>query len=121
MSNGFHTPAVVSLFEKQSRLVFQRMARQVGKLLKSASADNVHKFRTHSRRVEALVSELAPQNGNQKKFERSQSSRRHRNGRSAPSATGTRPDTHGRSAAALSTSATSAARATAASTLPAAS
>src|SRR6185503_1049423 len=68
MSNGFHTPAVVSLFEKQSRLVFQRMARQVGKLLKSASADNVHKFRTHSRRVEALVSELAPQNGNQKKL-----------------------------------------------------
>jgi CHAD domain-containing protein len=68
MSNGTHTPAAVSLFEKQSRLVFQRMGRQIGKLIKSASADNVHKFRTHSRRVEALVSELAPQNGNQKKL-----------------------------------------------------
>jgi CHAD domain-containing protein len=68
MSNGIHTPAAVSLFEKQSRLVFQRMGRQIGKLIKSASADNVHKFRTSSRRVEALVSELAPQNGNQKKL-----------------------------------------------------
>jgi CHAD domain-containing protein len=68
MSNGIHAPAAVSLFEKQSRLVFQRMGRQIGKLIKSASADNVHKFRTHSRRVEALVSELAPQNGNQKKL-----------------------------------------------------
>jgi CHAD domain-containing protein len=68
MSNGIPTPAAVSLFEKQSRLVFQRMGRQITKLIKSANADNVHKFRTHSRRVEALVSELSPQNGNQKKL-----------------------------------------------------
>jgi CHAD domain-containing protein len=68
MSNGMQTPPAVSLFEKQSRLVFQRMGRQIGKLIKSANADNVHKFRTNSRRVEALVSELAPQNGNQKKL-----------------------------------------------------
>ncbi len=67
-SNGFHPPAVVSPFEKQSRLVFQRMGRQIGKLTKSASIHNVHKFRTNSRRIEALVSELAPENGNQKKL-----------------------------------------------------
>jgi CHAD domain-containing protein len=67
-SNGFHPPAVVSPSEKQSRLVFQRMGRQIGKLVKSASTDNVHKFRTNSRRIEALVSELAPENGNQKKL-----------------------------------------------------
>lgn len=66
--NGFQTPAVVSPFEKQSRLVFQRMGRQIGKLIKSTSSDNVHKFRTNSRRIEALVSELAPENGNQKKL-----------------------------------------------------
>ena len=58
----------VSPLEKQSRLVFQRMGRQIGKLIKSASIDNVHKFRTNSRRIEALVSELAPENGNQKKL-----------------------------------------------------
>jgi CHAD domain-containing protein len=67
-SNGFHPPAAVSPFEKQSRLVFQRMGRQIGKLVKSASIDNVHKFRTNSRRIEALVSELAPENGNRKKL-----------------------------------------------------
>ena len=67
-SNGFHPPAVVSPFEKHSRLVFQRMGRQIGKLVKSASTDNVHKFRTNSRRIEALVCELAPENGNRKKL-----------------------------------------------------
>ena len=67
-SNGFRPPAAVSPLQKQSRLVFQRMDRQIGKLIKSASINNVHKFRTHSRRIEALVSELAPENGNQKKL-----------------------------------------------------
>ncbi len=67
-SNGFHPPAAISPVEKQSRLVFQRMGRQISKLIKSASIDNVHKFRTNSRRIEALVCELAPENGNQKKL-----------------------------------------------------
>lgn len=67
-SNGFHAAAAVSPFENQSRLVFQRMGRQIGKLAKSTSIDTVHKFRTNSRRIEALVSELAPENGNQKKL-----------------------------------------------------
>jgi CHAD domain-containing protein len=67
MSNGIHASAG-SPFEKQSRLVFQRMGRQIGKLIKAASIDNVHRFRTNSRRIEALVAELAPPNGNQKKL-----------------------------------------------------
>lgn len=67
-SSGFQSPAAVSPFEKQSRLVFQRMDRQIGKLIKSTTIDNVHKFRTNSRRIEALVSELAPENGNQKRL-----------------------------------------------------
>ncbi len=48
--------------------MFQRMSRQIGKLAKTATTDNIHKFRTTSRRVEALLSELAPENGNQKKL-----------------------------------------------------
>lgn len=44
------------------------MTRQVGRLAKSASADNVHKFRTNSRRIEALVSEVTPESGSQKKL-----------------------------------------------------
>ena len=67
-SNGFHPPAAVSPVHKQSQLVFQRMGRQIGKLIQSASINNVHKFRTNSRRIEALVSELAPENGNHKKL-----------------------------------------------------
>jgi len=67
MSNGIHASAG-SPFEKQSRLVFQRMGRQIGKLIKSATVDNVHRFRTSSRRIEAVVAELAPENGNQKKL-----------------------------------------------------
>lgn len=67
-STGFHSLAATSPEAKQSALVFQRMSRQVGKLRKSSSIDNVHKFRTNSRRIEALVSEFAPENGNQKKL-----------------------------------------------------
>ena len=36
--------------------------------MKSANPDNVHKFRTNSRRIETLVSDLAPETGNQKKL-----------------------------------------------------
>ena len=66
-SNGPHSQ-VVSAAERRCRAVFQRMSRQIGKLTKTATPENVHRFRTNSRRVEALVSELAPENGNQKKL-----------------------------------------------------
>jgi CHAD domain-containing protein len=54
---------------KRSRLVFQRLVRELAKLAKSQAPESVHKFRTNSRRVEALLSEVVPQlNRNDKKL-----------------------------------------------------
>lgn len=66
-SNGSHS-LLVSPTERQFHAVFQRMSQQIGRIARTATADNVHRFRTNSRRVEALVSELTPENGNQKKL-----------------------------------------------------
>jgi CHAD domain-containing protein len=46
--------------EVQIRAVFQKLNRQLSKLANKPAAANVHKFRTYSRRVEALVEELVP-------------------------------------------------------------
>jgi CHAD domain-containing protein len=46
---------------KRSRLVFQRLARELTKLAKHQAPESVHKFRTNSRRVEALLGEVVPQ------------------------------------------------------------
>src|SRR5580658_2121728 len=46
---------------RRSRLVFQRLARELTKLAKNPAPESVHKFRTNSRRVEALLSEVVPQ------------------------------------------------------------
>jgi len=46
---------------KGSRLAFQRLGRELTKLAKKPAPESVHKFRTNSRRVEALLSELAPE------------------------------------------------------------
>lgn len=66
-ANGSRPPAGTPV-EERCRGVFQRMSRQVSKLVKSTEIENVHKFRTQSRRVETLISELGPDNGNQKKL-----------------------------------------------------
>lgn len=52
----------------QVRLVFDRMARQVGRVAEDPKPSNVHRFRTNSRRVETLVSNLAPQDSNSRKL-----------------------------------------------------
>jgi CHAD domain-containing protein len=44
--------------EARSRAVFQKLSRQLSKLTNKPAASNVHKFRTYSRRVEALVEAL---------------------------------------------------------------
>src|SRR5947207_13828952 len=44
--------------EAQSRAVFRKLNRQLSKLANKPAASNVHKFRTYSRRVEALVEAL---------------------------------------------------------------
>lgn len=54
---------------KRSRLVFQRLVRELAKLAKSQAPESVHKFRTNSRRVEALLREVVPPlNRNDKKL-----------------------------------------------------
>ena len=50
----------MSLYEAQVRATFQKLSRQLSKLAKTTSASNVHKFRTYSRRVEALIEDLVP-------------------------------------------------------------
>src|SRR5437764_358381 len=49
-------------------LVFERISRYAGRLAKEAKESTVHRFRTNSRRVEALVGEMAPESGNSKKL-----------------------------------------------------
>jgi CHAD domain-containing protein len=54
---------------KRSRLTFQRLNRELAHLAKRPDPENVHKFRTYSRRVEALLSEVVPKlSGNDKKL-----------------------------------------------------
>src|SRR5579863_3149192 len=67
--------------QKQGRLVFARMSRFTGRLAKDTKTDDVHRFRTNSRRVEALVAELVPENGNKKKLLKLLSKLRKRAGR----------------------------------------
>jgi CHAD domain-containing protein len=54
---------------KRSRLPFQRLGRELTKLAKHRAPESVHKFRTNSRRVEAVLSEIpAKLNRNDKKL-----------------------------------------------------
>jgi CHAD domain-containing protein len=53
----------------QTRSGFRRLARQVSKLSGNLTPENVHKFRTSSRRVEVLLADLAEgRSGNDKKL-----------------------------------------------------
>jgi len=45
---------------KKSRLIFRKLARELTKLTKKPAPENVHSFRTNSRRVEALLMEIVP-------------------------------------------------------------
>ena len=54
---------------KRSRLAFQKLGREVTKLTRKPAPESVHKFRTNSRRVEAVLSEVVPElNRNDKKL-----------------------------------------------------
>jgi CHAD domain-containing protein len=46
---------------KRSRSTFQRLGRELTRLAKHPAPGSVHKFRTNSRRVEALLSEVVPE------------------------------------------------------------
>jgi CHAD domain-containing protein len=54
--------------QHQSRLVFDRISRYIGQLAKSSTTNSVHRFRTNSRRVEALMGNLSPETRNKKKL-----------------------------------------------------
>jgi CHAD domain-containing protein len=55
--------------QERSRLPFQKLSRQMTKLATKPAPENVHKFRTYSRRVEALLYELVPEpNRNDRKL-----------------------------------------------------
>ncbi len=55
--------------QERSRLPFQKLSRQMTKLATKPAPENVHKFRTYSRRVEALLDELVPEpNRNDRKL-----------------------------------------------------
>jgi CHAD domain-containing protein len=43
---------------KRSRLAFQKLGRELTKLVKNPTPESVHKFRTNSRRVETLLNEV---------------------------------------------------------------
>jgi CHAD domain-containing protein len=73
--------AAANPIQHQTDLVFTRMSRYVGRLAKDAKPENVHRFRTNSRRLEALVDELAPENGNSKKLLKQLSKLRKRAGK----------------------------------------
>jgi CHAD domain-containing protein len=53
---------------KRSRITFHKLDRELTKLAKKFAPENVHKFRTYSRRVEAVLSEivLEPRRNDQK-------------------------------------------------------
>jgi CHAD domain-containing protein len=54
---------------ENTRVTFRKLSRQLSRLAGKLSPENVHKFRTSSRRVEVLVSDLAERrSGNDKKL-----------------------------------------------------
>lgn len=63
INNHLHS----SIPQNQSRLVFERMNRSIGRLSKNITPENVHHFRTNGRRVEALIEQLSPDTRNKKK------------------------------------------------------
>jgi CHAD domain-containing protein len=66
--NGSDNSDLLLTTQRRSRLVFNRISRHIGKLRKEAKSGDVHRFRTNSRRVEALVTEFAPESGNKEKL-----------------------------------------------------
>jgi CHAD domain-containing protein len=59
----------MSIDPKRSQVVFQKLEQDLIKLSSKLRPDNVHRFRTHTRRLQILLSELSPKlDRNQKKL-----------------------------------------------------
>ncbi|MBV9343205.1 MAG: CHAD domain-containing protein [Acidobacteria bacterium] len=67
MQNVSHAPRAY-ISPDASRSVFRKMSRHLDKLADHAKAEDVHRFRTNSRRVEALIADLAPESRNKRKL-----------------------------------------------------
>lgn len=68
-SNGsINNHLQLSVLQNQSRLVFERMNRSIGRLSKNMTPENVHHFRTNARRAETLIEQLSPDTRNKKKL-----------------------------------------------------
>jgi len=68
-ANGSPTNGIgFNSVRRQTDLVFERISRHAARLAKDTKVSSVHRFRTNSRRVEALVGELAPESPNTKKL-----------------------------------------------------
>ena len=80
-SNRATIAAPTNPAEGNVRSLFERMSRQIGRVAKDATPENVHHFRTNTRRVEALVEQLAPEGESQSKLLRQLSKLRKRAGK----------------------------------------
>src|SRR5262249_47075684 len=65
---GSANNGVPANYQRHARLVFDRISRHIRELGKNAKLSEVHRFRTNSRRVEALVNEFAPGSRNKQKL-----------------------------------------------------
>jgi CHAD domain-containing protein len=54
--------------EGKVQALFSRMNRQIAKVVKDVTPENVHHFRTNTRRVEALLERLTPHDGSESKL-----------------------------------------------------
>jgi len=68
-------------YQRHTRLVFDRIRRHMRALGKEPKSSEVHRFRTNSRRVEALLKEFAPDSGNKRKLLKALSKLRKKAGR----------------------------------------
>ena len=79
--NGSENHGLPVAHHRQTRLVFDRIRRHLTQLAKEPKSSDVHRFRTNSRRVEALVGEFAPESGNKQKLLKSLSRLRKKAGK----------------------------------------
>lgn len=66
--NGTNRHATETGTERHSRILFERIQRYTGKLSRQSRLEDVHKFRTNSRRLETIVAEFSPETKGKKKL-----------------------------------------------------
>jgi CHAD domain-containing protein len=67
-TNDLDTNRLSAVSQRRTRIVFDRIRRHVNQLAKEPKSGDVHRFRTNSRRVEALVEEFAAESGKKRQL-----------------------------------------------------